>query len=115
MSGTNKGINIYGGTLTAKNVSVGDGSTAGDQVSPQLDLQKLSGELRQLREALQKEATEEEHKPALDAVDKAERAAKEGNVEAVLDHLKKAGKWALDVATKIGVSVASDVLKTALK
>ncbi len=32
----------------------------------------------------------------------------------VLQHLKNAGKWALDVATKIGVSVASEALKKSL-
>jgi hypothetical protein len=44
----------------------------------------------------------------------AEQAAEDGDGQTALEYLKKAGKWALDVAKEIGVSVASEALKTAL-
>jgi hypothetical protein len=44
----------------------------------------------------------------------AEKEAKAGNEEKAIDHLKKAGKWALDMATKIGVTVATEAIKGSL-
>jgi hypothetical protein len=40
--------------------------------------------------------------------------AKEGNGPKALEYLKMAGKWALDKASKIGLSVAAAALKAAL-
>jgi hypothetical protein len=120
MSGEiNKGIIIHGGAINADAIGVGDQATAisnaSHEAASQLDLPKLAAELQQLRAALRKEATEREHDASVVAVGAAEQAAREGNGKAALEHLKKAGKWAFDVATKIGVSIASDALKTALK
>jgi len=44
----------------------------------------------------------------------AAKAAKEGNGPKALEYLKAAGKWAMDTATKVGVSVASDALTKAI-
>jgi hypothetical protein len=44
----------------------------------------------------------------------AEKAAIQGDGLAVLKHLKRAGRWALDVAEKIGVAVAVEALKRAM-
>jgi len=120
MSGEiNKGIIMHGGTINADAIGVGDQATAisnaGHQAASHLDLPKLAEELQQLRKALRQEATEVGHDAAVVAVGEAEQAAREGNAQGALDHLKKAGKWAFDVATKVGISIASDAIKTALK
>src|SRR5262245_30315370 len=120
MSGEiNKGIIMSGGAINADAVAAGDQATAisnaTHQAAPQLDLPQLAAELQLLRKALRREATERELDCAVVAVGDAEQAAQQGNGRAVLEHLKKAGKWAFDVATKIGVSIASDAIKTALK
>jgi hypothetical protein len=120
MSGeTNKGIIIHGGTMNSRNTAVGDhaAATSNDihQAPPQLDLPQLAAELQQLRNALRQRAKEREHDAAVVAVGDAEQAAGDGDGQTALEYLKKGGKWALDVAKEIGVSVASEALKTALK
>src|SRR5215475_9496171 len=112
MSGeTNKGIIMHGGAINADAIATGDRPTAisnaSQHAASQLDLPKLAAELQLLRNALRREATDREHDAAVVAVGDAEQAAQQGNGLAVLEHLKKAGKWAFDVATKIGVSIAS--------
>ncbi len=47
------------------------------------------------------------------AVASAQAAAQEGDGPTALSHLKTAGKWGLDVATRIGVNVASPAIKSA--
>ena len=44
----------------------------------------------------------------------AEEAAKAGNGTKTLEHLKNAGEWALGVAEKIVIPLATAALKTAL-
>jgi hypothetical protein len=44
----------------------------------------------------------------------AEKAAVKGDVPTTLGHLKAAGTWALGVAEKIGVSVATEAIKRAI-
>jgi len=45
------------------------------------------------------------------AVASAESCAKKGDGSGALEYLSKAGKWAIDVATTIGVPVATEALK----
>jgi hypothetical protein len=120
MSGeSNKGIVVHGGTIKAGAIAAGDAATAishgGHQDSAQLDLPKLTAELELLRTALRQQAHETEQDMAVVAVGDAMQSARQGNGAGVLEHLKKAGTWAFDVATKIGVSVASEAIKTAMK
>lgn len=97
--------------------AVGDQAEAHDftQVSNQtlgsIDMTALASELSRLRAEARKEATEPEHDIAVSEIAKAEQAAKEGQGSKVMEHLKSAGKWALDVATKIGTSVALEAIK----
>ncbi len=79
------------------------------------DLEALSGELATLRNAMRKEAEKPPHDKAVAEVGAAEEAAENGDGASVLQHLKNAGNWALDVATKIGVNVASEALKQSLR
>jgi hypothetical protein len=84
------------------------------QSKGELDLRTLATELAQLHTAMRESATSAEHDAAIGEVAVAEVAATEGNGPTTLEHLKKAGRWALDVATEIGVSVAGAALKTSL-
>jgi hypothetical protein len=85
-----------------------------NQAAPDLDLAKLETELTALRGAMRAEAREPEHDLAIGEVAAAQKAAKEGDGPGALKHLRAAGKWALDVASKIGVGVATAALKTSL-
>ncbi|MCA9904598.1 MAG: hypothetical protein KC547_12155 [Anaerolineae bacterium] len=77
------------------------------------DPAKLAEELAQLRAAMKQQGQTVEHDEAIVAVGKAEQAARENDKAGVLQYLRSAGKWAFDVATKIGVNVAAEVIKKA--
>lgn len=79
-----------------------------------IELSTLALELSRLREEMKKEAKEPAHDAAVGAIASAEVAAQEGNGAKVFEYLAKAGQWALDVATKIGIGIAIQALKTAL-
>ena len=55
-----------------------------------------------------------EQDKAIGAVADAEEAAIKGNGPAALRYLKSAGTWALGIAEKIGVNVATEALKRAM-
>lgn len=85
-----------------------------NQSKGDIDLQKLAGDLSDLRSAMKAKATTPEDDAAVGAVAAAETAAKGGDGPKALAHLKSAGKWAFDIATKVGTTVAAAALKTAL-
>jgi hypothetical protein len=74
----------------------------------------LANELALLRQEMKKEAIESEQDIAVSEVAKAEQAAKSGDGSKTLQHLRSAGKWALDTATKIGTSLAVEVIKKSM-
>ncbi|WP_456305197.1 pentapeptide repeat-containing protein [Dankookia rubra] len=85
------------------------------QVPGNTDLVKLAEELGRLREAMKGDATGTlDQDKAIGAVADAEEAAANGDGQAVLHRLKNAGKWALGIAEKIGVALATDALKRAM-
>jgi hypothetical protein len=102
--------------------AVGPGAHAHDitfnqvwnESSGNIDIAQLARELTELRNSLSKEASKPEQYMALGEVAAAEKAAIEGNGAKALEHLKQAGSWVWDVATKIGVGVATAAAKTAL-
>jgi uncharacterized protein YjbI with pentapeptide repeats len=86
----------------------------GGNIESAMDLSELAAELATLRRAMKSEATEPEHDAAVGEVAKAEQAATAKDSSKVAESLKAAGEWALDVATKIGTSLASEALKESL-
>ena len=84
-----------------------------NQVQGTLDLSQLARQLATLQIALRAEAKEPEHEMAIGAVAAAATAAQQGNGANTLEYLKKAGSWALDIATKIGTDIAAAALKSA--
>lgn len=102
--------------------AMGPGATASDmtfqqiwnQVRESVDLPQLARELATLQAALRSEAREPDQDMAIGAIAAASTAAKQGNGARTLEYLKKAGTWALDVATKIGTDIAAAALKSSM-
>jgi hypothetical protein len=69
--------------------------------------------LSHLRGSMRETATYADQDIAVGQVAAAEKAAREGDKATVIRHLKNVGKWTLDVATKIGVNLASEAIKKA--
>lgn len=102
--------------------AMGDGARAtnlsynqiGDRIQNSMDLLELAGDLVKLRQAMSEEAKEPAHYISLGEVAKAEEAATAKDSSKVAEGLKGAGKWALDVATKIGASLATEAIKESM-
>jgi len=71
----------------------------------------LAPELARVRAAMRSEAKTAAHDIAIAEIAKAEEAANNGNAKGVVEHLKSAGKWALETATKIGTEVAAKTIE----
>ena len=82
--------------------------------SAEIDLATLAVELDRLRLALKQEASTPEQDAALGAVAAAQTAAQSGDGPTTLSYLSGAGKWALDVGTKIGTGVAVAAIKSGM-
>lgn len=85
-----------------------------NQLESKIDLAKLTEELTRLRQAMDAKAAEASDKLATGAVAAAEESARKKDGPKVIEYLKTAGKWALDVAKEIGVPVAEAAIKSAL-
>jgi hypothetical protein len=85
-----------------------------EQLESSVDFVRLADELKQLRQAMNQEAVEPAHQLSAGAVAAAEQSARQKDGPKVIEYLKSAGKWALQLAEKIGVGVATAVLKGAL-
>lgn len=79
-----------------------------------IDLKALSEELFTLRTVMKGQAEDSSQDRSVAEISSAQEAAKTDNGADVIKHLKKAGQWALDVASKIGVSLAAETIKKAL-
>ena len=77
-------------------------------------LGELAADLEKLRAAMFAESKTTDQDEAVAAVAQAEDAAKKGDAKSVFGFLRKAGRWAFDVATKIGTSVASKAIEKSI-
>lgn len=78
-----------------------------------VNLLALKEELGRLRTAMRKEANEPSHDLAVAEIASAELAANTGDGPRALEHLAKAGRWALDIAVAIGAALAAEMIKNA--
>lgn len=101
-----QGPNAYAHNMTFNQVLSENGGT--------VDLAKLASELEQLRTKLIPGASTPEEFIEIGAIASAEAEAKKGNGEKAVEALSKAGNWSLGVAEKIGVGLATAVIKTSL-
>ncbi|HEY6803512.1 MAG TPA: hypothetical protein VI306_08035 [Pyrinomonadaceae bacterium] len=76
-----------------------------------VDFEQLNAELGELREAMTLQASEAWHHAAIAKVTQAQEAAKNTDASKLMASLRAAGNWTLDVAIKIGVSIATDIIK----
>ena len=81
------------------------------QQNASIDPSQLVTELSQLRAELMTEAESPEQFKALTEVAKAEEAARSGDGSKAVAHLKKAGKWALDVAETLALEAAKAAVR----
>lgn len=88
--------------------------TIWQQSGNELNLNQLAKELEQIRACMQSERASPERSLAISQVEEAAKAAKEGKGPKALAALSRAGKWALEIGTKVGTEVAVAALKSAL-
>lgn len=86
-----------------------------NNIPESIDYGKLSQELSLLKKSMIENATEAEHFNAIAEITNAEKATEEKDANKVASNLKKAGNWALDVGTKIGVSLVTEFIKLQMK
>lgn len=103
--------NVGQGVGVGRNVKMDNTTVNQFQTQQKLDLPKLVDDLSKLRGEMKKQSSEPEHDVAVGEIAAAEAAAKAGDEKSVLDHLKNAGQWALEVGMKIGVPVAIEAIK----
>lgn len=105
--------NVSGQAVAGPNVNVNEitFNQITNIIDESMEYSQLADELSRLRQAMSQEARETEQHIAVGDVAKAEKAAKEEDSSNVVNSLKSVGGWALDVATKIGVSLASEIIK----
>lgn len=102
--------------------AVGDGSSAHDntfqliwnQSSSEIDLPTLAEELSKLRIEAKGIAETLEQDVVIGELASAEVAASNGDGIKTMEHLRKAGKWALDLAAEVGATVAAAAITAAL-
>jgi hypothetical protein len=80
----------------------------------EFDINSLVAELQILRSEMRKQASTTEHDLAIVAVGQAISAAEEGNTPSLIQRLKSAGTWAIDLATTIGAGIAVEAIKAAV-
>jgi hypothetical protein len=78
------------------------------------DLQLLVNQLKVLIQELQNRPDASAHLHDLQAVREAVSHAENSAGQSAMNSLARAGKWTLDIATKIGVPVATAAIKQAL-
>jgi hypothetical protein len=102
---------IVGPHASAHDVSI----TQWKQVASDVDLPLLAQELEQVMDEMRRTAGEEpDQYQSIAAIAGAKNSAKSNDGPAAMNHLRKAGKWALDIATSIGAGVAIAAIKAAM-
>jgi len=85
-----------------------------EQSASEIEVARLADELKLLRSHLHQLADTPEEDEAVAEISKARAAASEGDGPRAIQHLRQAGKWALEGATAIGTSIAAAAIKAAL-
>lgn len=75
---------------------------------------KLIKDLSDLREALKTKSRTVEQDQAVGKIADAEKAVLLEDGPTVIKHLKKAGKWVLDVSTNLGTNIATELIKKSM-
>lgn len=104
--------------INANAVAVGRGvqahSNVLNQMFPEIDLNELSNELRELRLALKRKSLDMDDAAidgAVGSAAKAEIAMKENNGSKVIEYLKEGGKVLKDMVTDIAAKTIAEIIK----
>jgi hypothetical protein len=102
---------VMGSQAQAGNISTQGAVYQGEPAPGQVA--ELAEELAKLRKQMRLECDPDnsQHDIEVGAVALAEQAARSGNSSGALSHLKSVGRWCLDIATKLGVSLATEAIK----
>ena len=101
-----------GNTIT--NAAIGDNATQIVQGWGSAELQKFAEDLLRLRPEIDKRAVSPEQKEDAKTMNEIQQHAAQGNKNAVMEKLKKLGKWGWDTLKDLGVSIAVETLKRAV-
>lgn len=116
-------VHVSGDTYNTRNAgAVGPGAQAMNTTITEnygamlggIDVKILADELDDLRRAMSAEAGSTSQFEAVAAISGAQDAAKKGETSSVVTKLKGAGQWAVDVATKIGTTIAAEAIKKSM-
>jgi len=105
-------ININDSTVETS--QIGKNNRAKNSFTGRLNLRKLGPELEVLHSELQKTARTPSEETATAAVAEAKVLAEKGDKGGVMKALKRAGNWALETATKVGVTVAAKAIEDSI-
>ena len=117
MSGDSYNVERSQANVIGPNANVSDTRMQQENVEnalPGVDMNELARQLQELTEKLKALASNPDQYAALSEVSYAAQAASKQDKKGTLEHLKKAGAWALQVARDIGVQVAATALTAAL-
>lgn len=99
---------------TITNAAIGDNATQIVQGWSTDELQKFAQDLLRLKPEIEKRAVSPEQKQDAQTVEGIRQDAAQGNRSAVIEKLKKLGKWGWDTLKELGVSIAVETLKKAV-
>ncbi|MER5504806.1 hypothetical protein ABT052_05680 [Streptomyces sp. NPDC002766] len=102
----------YSGMHVGTAGNVGDHGTG--TVNVWQNMSDLARELDRLREELARQAADSDQQKSVTEVELARDAAQANDENSARGHLKKAGRWVLDVARQIGLATAEAAVKSAL-
>jgi hypothetical protein len=100
--------------FNATNMAVGHKAKIVKAGAQNVELASLAADLESLKQALVQEASSAADYQTVAEVQAAKEAADAGDEAGVERHLAKAGRWALDVAVRIGSAMAAGALNHAL-
>lgn len=112
-------IIVNGGNVAQINTGINSGNVTQNNNEridfwSSVDYSSLEKEFSTLQSAMKKLAKTDEQDIAVGEIAKAKKATQGKNREKIIQALKSAGKWAFDIATKIGLTLATEALKIAL-
>jgi hypothetical protein len=102
-----------GATVNASGHDMNLQQTVGNALG-EMDLSTLGEQLQQLRVEISRLARTPDENLALVNIAKAETAVADRDLSKTVEYLKSSGKWVLEVATKIGASVAGTAISHSL-
>lgn len=109
-------INVRGGVVATRGAQVGNAElrVVWNECAGSNEPQVLLDELARLRAEMRTASPAGAHDAAIGNVADAEEAIRSGDGPGAIEKLRSVGAWTLDIATKIGTSLAAEVIKKSI-